>query len=66
VAAGIATDAAAAKRTPSGIWSERDPRERIPLCEVAGIIVDTAAAKRTPSGIWSERDPRERIPLCEK
>jgi hypothetical protein len=26
-------DAAAAKRTPSGVWSERDPRERIPLCE---------------------------------
>jgi hypothetical protein len=27
-----AADAAAAKRTPSGVWSEQDPRERILLC----------------------------------
>jgi hypothetical protein len=26
------TDSAAAKRAPSGIWSEHDPRERILLC----------------------------------
>jgi len=30
--AGITVDTAAAKRTPSGISSERDPRERIALC----------------------------------
>jgi hypothetical protein len=63
--AGITIDAAGAKRTPSGIWSERDPRERIASSETGGITVDAAAAKRAPSGVWSERDPRERIPLCE-
>jgi hypothetical protein len=28
----ITTDTAAAKRTPSGVSSEQDPRERILLC----------------------------------
>jgi hypothetical protein len=27
-----ALDTAAAKRTPSGVLRERDPRERIPFC----------------------------------
>jgi hypothetical protein len=29
---GVTTDTAAAQRTPSGIWSERNPRERNPVC----------------------------------
>ena len=61
----MTTDIAAAKRTPSGISRERDPRERI-VVQRALTVDHAAAAKRTPSGISRERDPRERIPLCGK